>query len=396
MNPSDPQPRQGARPRLILAAVAALALAGAFGARQFMSPAQATSAAQPTAAVGSAHNAVVVTTALVALGSVPQTTRGLGTVVPIASVTVKARVDGQLESVDFVEGQDVKAGQVLARIDARAYQAQVAEIVAQRAKDAALLANARADLGRYTELIKEDATTRQTLDTQRALVAQLEATLATDDAQIQYAKVQLAYTTIQAPISGRIGARLVDPGNIVHAADTTGLLVINQIDPIAVQFTVSESAYRDLSQAVGGSAQPLPVDVLGRSDGEVLGRGRLTLLNNQIDVSTGTLMLKGHVPNPDHRLWPGQSVYGEVTLAPRPDALTVPTAAIQRSQDGLFVYVVGADQTVQVRPVQVADANAGRTVVVGGLKADERIVVDGQFKLTPGAHVVEDQAGART
>lgn len=335
---------------------------------------------------------VLVRTVLVKQQTVPITRTGIGNVVPVMSVTVHTRVDGQLDSVAFKEGQDVKAGQVLARIDPRTYKAQLDQSLAQKAKDEATLVNARADLARYEELIKEDATTRQTLDTQRSLVSQLQAAVQTDDAQIEFARVNLGYTTITAPITGRVGARLVDPGNIVHAADAGGLLVINQIDPIAVQFTLPESDFQAVNAALRASAAPLAVQALDRDTDEVLSSGQLVLLNNQIDTSTGTITLKGQFANPQHKLWPGQSVNARVVLGRREQALTVPSAVVQRSQDGLFAYVIDADGKARAQPIQVSrtDTQDGDiAVVTQGLSAGERVVVDGQYKLTPGARTAE-------
>jgi len=345
--------------------------------------------AQPVAA-GPAG--VPATTVQVASETVPIARSGVGTVLPVASVTVRTRVDGQLDSVEFKEGQDVKAGQVLVRIDPRTFQAQLEQLVAQKAKDEATLANARADLQRYGELIKEDATTQQTLDTQRALVNQLQASVKSDEAQIHLAQVQLGFTTITAPISGRIGARLVDPGNIVHAADANGLLVINQIDPIAVQFTLPESSFQAVNKALDGSHEPLAVEAIDRDTREVLAAGRLVLLNNQIDTATGTVSLKAQFANAGHALWPGQSVDARVVLGERADALTVPSAVVQRNQEGFFAYVVGPDDKVRAQPLTVADTVKGKSVIETGLAAGDRVVLDGQYRLTPGARIVEKAA----
>jgi multidrug efflux system membrane fusion protein len=334
---------------------------------------------------------VLVRTALVQQGAVPITRAGVGNVVPVMSVTVHTRVDGQLDSVAFKEGQDVKAGQVLARIDPRTYQAQLDQSLAQKAKDEAQLANARVDLARYEDLIKQDATTQQTLDTQRAQVDQLQATVQNDAAQIEFARVNLGYTTITAPISGRVGARLVDPGNIVHAADAGGLLVINQIDPIAVQFTLPESAFQAVNAALHTSAAPLAVQALERSTHEVLASGHLVLLNNQIDTSTGTITLKGQFPNPQHKLWPGQQVDARLVLGQRAQALTVPAAVVQRGPDGLYAYVIDADSKARIQPIQIDDSDnrADIAIITQGLAAGQRVVVDGQYKLTPGARTTE-------
>jgi multidrug efflux system membrane fusion protein len=318
----------------------------------------------------------------------------VGTVTAAASVTVKARVDGQLDSVGFVEGQDVKAGQVLANIDPRALQAQLAQAQAQRAKDQATLLNARLDLQRYTRLQREDAATQQTLDAQRALVAQLEAATQTDDAQISYAKVQLDYTRIVAPIAGRVGARLVDPGNIVHAADANGLVVINQIDPITVLFSLPEEAVPAINAAMD-RGQPLPVVAYARDSNEPLETGTLVLLNNQIDTATGTVQLKGRFDNPRHRLWPGLYVNARLVLDARESALTVPAAAVQRSQTGTYVYTVDGSGVARPSPVKVERMQDGLAVIQEGLADGQRIVVDGQYKLKPGSKVRELAAAGK-
>jgi multidrug efflux system membrane fusion protein len=336
---------------------------------------------------------VQVSLAQVRQQEVPIYRSGIGNVTPMASVTVKARIDGQLERVGFTEGQDVKAGQMLARIDPRTLQAQLQQVQAQKAKDQAQLANARADLQRYTTLIAQDAATQQQLDTQRALVAQLDAAVKTDDAQINYAQVQLSFTTISAPISGRVGARLVDPGNIVHAADANGLVVINQIDPIAVLFTLPEGAFPDINRALSANPQAITVQAYPREGHDLLGTGKLILLNNQIDAATGTVQLKGSFPNPSHTLWPGQFVNVRLVLGQRSQALTVPAAAVQRGQDGTYVYTVDAGNTVQSQKVQVASIQDGIAVIDQGLSAGQRVVVDGQYKLKPGASVAETAPG---
>ena len=344
------------------------------------------------AAPPSAAPPLPVHTVRVARRSMPVLASGVGTVLPVASVTVRTRVDGQLDRVDFKEGQDVKAGQVLAHIDPRTFQAQLQQMEAQKAKDEAQLANARADLQRYSDLIREDATTRQTLETQQALVRQLSATVQNDSAQVNYARVQLGFTTIAAPIAGRIGARLVDPGNIVHAADANGLLVINQVDPIAVQFSLPESSFQAVNRALGAGRAPLSVQAIDRGTGEVLGTGDLVLLNNQIDVATGTIALKAHFANPQHKLWPGQSIDARLVLGMQADALTVPAAVVQRSQDGLFAYVVDADDTVRMQPIELGATEGGVSVVTRGLAAGDRVVSDGQYRLMPGARIVEAAA----
>ena len=318
---------------------------------------------------------------------VPNFLIGVGTVQALASVTVKARIDGQLERVDYAEGQDVKAGQVLAQLDARPVRAQLEQVQAQKARDEAQLANARLDLDRYTQLIKAEATSQQILDTQRALVAQLQAAVQTDEAQIHYAQVQLGYATIAAPLAGRTGARLVDPGNIVHASDANGLVVINQIDPIAVAFTLPGDAVQAINRAQQGGGR-LAVLAYARDGDALLARGELVLINNQIDVASGTVQLKGRFANPKHVLWPGQYVNVRLLLGEHVQALTVPAAVVQRGQSGTYAYVVGADGKAQMRPIEVVQIQDDKAVVAKGLQAGETVVADGQYKIKPGVAVV--------
>jgi multidrug efflux system membrane fusion protein len=344
-----------------------------------------------------ADGPVAVTSVLVRTQDMPIFRTGIGSVTPTFSVTVKPRVDGQLDKIAFTEGQDVKKGQLLAQIDPRTLQAQLMQAQATRAKDQATLVNARADLQRYTTLLAQDAATQQQLDTQKALVGQLEATVKSDDAQVNYAQVQLGFTTIVAPISGRVGARLVDPGNIVHATDATGLVVINQIDPISVVFTLPDDAVQDTIHALD-TKKPVLVQAFPRAGGAMLGAGYLTLLNNQIDVATGTVQLKASFLNSQHNLWPGQFVNVRLILGTRTKALTVPEAAVQRSQSGVYVYVVDeASKTVQSHAVSLTQVQDGVAVIGTGLNANDRVVVDGQYKLKPGSKVTEsahDPAGA--
>ncbi len=335
---------------------------------------------------------VVATTVRVQQRDMPITLTGVGTVSALQSVTVRARIDGQLDKVGFIEGQDVKEGQLLAQIDPRTLQAQLAQMLAQKAKDQAQLQNARRDLQRYTDLIRQDAATQQTLDTARAQVAQLEAALQSDDAQINFARVQLSYTRITAPIGGRVGARLVDPGNIVHATDPNGLVVINQIDPIAVVFTLPEDAFQNINRALRASPQPLTVLAYARENEEMLGQGSLILLNNQIDTSSGTVQLKARFANAEHKLWPGQYVNARLVLGQRRQALTVPAAVVQRGPNGVYAYVVDADSTARMQPIQVADIQDGVAVIEHGLSAGQRVVLDGQYKLKAGLRVAEASA----
>jgi len=371
---------------LIIAALVLLALiwfaAGSLGRMRAPRPA----AAPP---------AVKVATALVQQEDIPIRLTGVGTVQAMATVTVRSRVDGQLDRVGFVEGQDVKEGQLLAQIDPRTFQAQLQQTQAQKARDEAQLANARLDLQRYEGLIKENATTQQTLDTQRATVNQLSAAVKNDEAQVNYARVQLAFTTITAPISGRVGARLVDPGNIVHATDANGLVVIRQIDPIDVVFTLPEETFQRINRAMRASDKPLAVIANERTTGEALGTGALILLNNTIDTTSGTIQLKARFANPTHLLWPGQYVNASLVVDTRKQALTIPAAAVQRSQKGPYVFVVQADRTVRQQDVALATTQDGKAIVDTGLNATDRVVVDGQYKLKPGSRVADLQPASK-
>jgi len=327
----------------------------------------------------------------VAREDVPHFLIGVGTVQAQATVTVKTRLDGQLERIDYVEGEDVKAGQVLAQLDARPLRAQLEQVQAQKAKDEAQLANARLDLDRYTQLIKEDATSQQTLDTQRALAAQFQAAVQNDDAQIHYAQVQLGYATITAPLAGRVGARLVDPGNIVHAADANGLVVINQIDPIAVVFALPGDAVQAINHAQRAGRR-LAVLAYSREGDALLARGELVLVNNQIDVASGTVQLKARFANPQHVLWPGQYVNVRLLLGEHMQALTVPAAVVQRGQSGTYAYVVGADGKAQMRPIEVLQIQDDKAVIAKGLQAGETVVLDGQYKIKPDVAVIAGPA----
>ncbi|PUA16663.1 efflux RND transporter periplasmic adaptor subunit [Glaciimonas sp. PCH181] len=343
-----------------------------------------------TAAPVEENPPVEATTALVKQQDVPIYLTGVGTVTANASVIVRTRIDGQLDKVGFTEGQDVKAGQLLAQIDPRAVQAQLEQAQAQKTKDQAQLSNAKLDLQRYTVLRQQDAATQQTLDTQKALVSQLDAALKTDDAQISFAKVQLSYTTINAPISGRVGARLVDAGNIVHAADANGLVVINQIDPITTIFTLPEDNFQQINKTLQGNHQQLKVSAFDRNSNEALANGHLTLLNNQIDTTSGTVQLKATFDNPTHVLWPGQYINVRLYLADLSQALTIPAAAVQRGQTGTYVYAVDANEVAQPQPVHVLQSQDGIAVIDKGLKTGQKVVIDGQYKLKPGVKIIEN------
>ena len=338
-------------------------------------------------------SAVPVYTTKVVEEYVPTYLSGIGTVTPLDAVTVKARVDGQIEHVAYTEGQNVAAGSVLAQIDPRPLQAQLALVQAQKARDQAQLANATIDLERYTMLWKQDSIPQQQMATQQATVEQLKATVQADQAQIDAAKVQLDYTTIRAPISGRTGVRLVDPGNVVRAADATGIVNINQIDPITVLFTLPEDRFQDVNRAMREHGRKaLEVQAFAREDNTLLSTGRLVLVNNQIDTATGTVQLKAQFSNTAHKLWPGQYVNVHLVLGTRQRAATVPASVAQRGPNGMYAYVVKEDETVEVQAIKVGAVQDGKAIIEEGLAAGTRVVSDGQYKLKPGAKIVEVSA----
>ena len=340
-----------------------------------------------SAASHSTPTAVAVDTALATRHDVPVYLEGLGNVTAFYTAKISSRVDGQLDRVGFVEGQLVKRGDLLAQIDPRPLQAALEQANAMQAKDAAQLESAKRDLDRYTVLAPKNLISQQVLDAQVALVAQLQAQLKVDAATIDNARTQLQYTTITAPFAGRTGIRLVDPGNIVHAADTTGIVVLTQIQPISVVFTLPEDAISQVTEAMSASSAPLPVTALSRDDRTQLDAGTLALVDNQIDTTTGTVRLKATFQNVRNALWPGQFVNVRILLQQRHDAVTVPTMAVQRGPEGMFAYVVKADSTVEPRPIETAEETEGNTVVTGGLQAGERVVTTNQYRLQPGANV---------
>ena len=337
------------------------------------------------AAANKSPQAIAVDTATVAHADMPIYLSGLGTVQAFYTVTVSARVDGEIQKIGFTEGQTVHKGDLLAQIDPRPNQAAYDQAVATKAKDAALLANAKRDLARYTLLQPQDLASKQTVDTQYATVDQLTAQLLVDQAVIDNARTQLDYTRIVSPIEGRTGIRLVDPGNIVHAAATTGIVVVTQVQPITVIFTLPEEQLAMVS--AGLSAGPLKVETVSREGNTELDEGTLSLIDNEIDQTTGTARLKAIFNNAHNTLWPGQYVNARVLIRTAKNVLTLPTAAVQLGPDGPFTYVVKADSTVEVRPLKIGEDSGGLTIVNSGLALNERVVTTNQYRLQPGVHV---------
>jgi membrane fusion protein, multidrug efflux system len=338
---------------------------------------------------------VPVTVGVVTAKDLPLTLSGIGTVQAYNSVIIKSRVDGQIVGVDFTEGQEVEAGALLFQIDPRPYAAALALAQATKAKDEAQLASAQADLGRYSKLLAQGYQTPQSYDQQKALVGQLKASIAGDEAQIDTAKINLGYTEIRAPISGRLGARRVDIGNLVHATDNTALVTIAQVRPIFVSFTLPQQSFDDIRRQQAKA--PLVVDAMSSENDQQLAEGKLTLIDNDIDTTTGTIHLKAQFANEDERLWPGEFVNVRVGLGVRPGVPTVPAETVQQGPDGYIVYVVKPGNTVERRDVQVAAIENGFAAVTKGLQPGERVVVSGQYRLTNGSRIAPsapDQSAA--
>jgi len=329
--------------------------------------------------------AVPVTVATVTRQDVPFLLEGIGTVQPVNLVTIRSRVDGELQKVFFTEGQEVKAGDLLAQIDPRPFQAALDEATAKKAQDEAQLANARRDLERYEALARKDFSSRQQSDTQKAQVAQFQALVQGDQASIDNARIQLDYAAIRSPIDGRAGFRLVDQGNIVHAADATGIVVVTQMHPISVVFTLPEDEVHGVAKAMGDD--PLKVSVNSRDGKLHLADGVLKLIDNQIDETTGTIKLKAEFDNADGALWPGEFVMAQLLLRTDAKVLTVPSTAVQRGPNGLYVYVVKSDNTAELRPVEADRLEQAIAVISSGLDEGERVVVSGHLKVQPGAAV---------
>ncbi len=330
---------------------------------------------------------IPVVAGLVSTQNVPIYLHGIGTVIAYNTVTVRSQIQGQLTQIAFTEGQTVRAGDLLALIDPRPYQAQLDQMVANRDRDQAQLTNALANLSRDTQLLGKGFATEQLSDTQKAQVAQLQSTVKADDALIEQSKVQLSYTKLTSPIPGITGVRQIDVGNVIHPTDPNGLVVVTQVEPISLLFTLPEL---DLPKIQDQMAKAHLTVIAYSQDNKIkLDEGVLRLVNNQILQATGSIQLKAEFPNVAHRLWPGQLINVRLLLETRQDGMTVAASAVQQDQKGSYVYVISSGGTAEVRPVTVAQISEGQALIDTGLKANETVVVDGQYRLQQGSHVRE-------
>jgi multidrug efflux system membrane fusion protein len=329
---------------------------------------------------------VPVVAGTVSTHDVPIYLRGIGTVIAYNTDIVRSQIQGQLTQIAFTEGRAVHAGDLLAQIDPRPFQSQLDQVTATRDRDQAQLTNALANLGRYMQLASKGDATPQLVDTQKAQVAQLQNAVKADQALIEQAQVQLEYTRLTSPISGITGVRQVDVGNIIHPTDPNGLVVVTQIEPISLIFTLPETDLPQIQQHMT-SNRPLKVFAYSQDDKVQLDVGKVDLINNEILQTTGAVQLKAEFPNTAHRLWPGELVNARLLLDTRYNGLTVPAGAVQQGQQGFYAYVIKPDGTVESRTITVAQTSNGQALIDSGLAANEQVVVDGQYKLQPGSHV---------
>jgi multidrug efflux system membrane fusion protein len=344
------------------------------------------SASKNSAAAAASPPAPIVA-GTVAQHDVPIYLTGVGTVIAYNTVVIRAQILGQIVSINFTEGQAVHTGDLLAQIDPRPYQAQIDQYTATRDRDQAQLVNAQANLDRYTPLESKGYATPQLVDTQKAQVAQLQNAVKADEALIEAAKVQLSFTRLTSPIDGVVGIRQIDIGNIISPSNTNGLVVVTQLDPISLIFTLPETVLPQIQQQQQKTKAPLAVLAYSQDNKIKLGEGALGLVNNEILQTTGSIQLKANFPNKSNRLWPGELVNARLLLDTRHDGLTVPASVVQQGPQGPYAYVVNPDSTVELRPIKVAQISDGQALIDSGLRANEQVVVDGQYKLQPGTLV---------
>jgi membrane fusion protein, multidrug efflux system len=330
---------------------------------------------------------VPIVAGVVAQHDVPIYLTGVGTVIAYNTVVIRSQIQGQIVSINFTEGQAVHPGDLLAQIDPRPYQAQIEQYTANRDRDQAQLQNAVANLNRYTPLESKGYATPQLVDTQTAQVSQLQNAVKADQALIDAANVQLSYTQLTSPIDGVAGIRQIDLGNIIHPTDANGLVVVTQIEPISLIFTLPETDLPQIQQQQQKTEGPLTVLAYSQDNTIKLDQGMLGLVNNEILQTTGSIQLKANFPNKAHRLWPGELVNARLLLDTRHGGLTVPASVVQQGPQGAYAYVVNPNGSVAIRPITVAQISDGQALINSGLKANEQVVVDGQYKLQPGTHV---------
>jgi membrane fusion protein, multidrug efflux system len=375
----------------LLGLVAVLA-ASYFGWQHFTT--KGADAALPTKATTVAAPPVPVTVATAERTDFPVYLNGLGTVQPFNTVTVRSRVDGQITKVAFQQGRMVKQGDVLVQVDPRPYQSALTQAQSKKAQDEANLKNAQLNLDRYQSLANKDFASKQQVDTQQAMVDQLTAAISGDQAAIDNAQTQLSYTTITAPLAGRAGFRLVDPGNIVHASDQNGIVTIVQLQPISVVFTAPEEDVQLINKALEDGV--VPVKALSSDGLKVLAEGRLGRVDNQVDQASGTIRLKGVFDNKDNILWPGLSVQTRLLVDTLKQVVVVPEDAVQHGPDNLFAFVIGDDNKATVQPITVSQTGDGKSVIQQGLSAGQRVVVAGQYRLQAGTLVKPNEGPAAT
>ena len=368
--------------RSIIIALAALVVATAAGGSFWY-----LKKLRPAAAAAPAPAAVPVVATTVTGKDLPIYLRGIGTVIAYNTDVVRSQIQGQITQITFTEGQTVKAGDLLAQIDPRPYQAQIEQQTANRDRDQAQLMNAEANLSRYNQLGDKGYATPQLIETQKAQVAQLQAAVKADQALIDQANVQLSYTRLTSAIPGITGVRQIDVGNVIHPTDPNGLVVVTQIEPISLLFTLPQADLPEIQEHMAKG--PLKVIAYSQDNKIKLDEGTLLLVNNEIAGTTGTVELKAVFPNHGHRLWPGQLVNARLLIETRKDALTVAGSAVQQGQNGAYVYVVTPDQMAELRPVHVAQISDGQALIDQGLKSGDVVVVDGQYRLNEGSRVQE-------
>ncbi|MEI9935932.1 MAG: efflux RND transporter periplasmic adaptor subunit [Pseudomonadota bacterium] len=367
--------------RWVLVGAFVLALGAAFA---FARGRKSTTAGAPPADSAALARPIPVVVARASNRDVPVFLDGLGNAVPLVTVTVRPQVDGPLTAISFQEGQQVKKGDLLARIDPRPFAIQLHQTQAALARDQAQAKNAKVNLERYIALHDQGLATQEQLDDQRATADQLAGTIKSDEAQVENAQLQLAYTEVRSPVDGVTGVRQVDQGNVVHASDPNGIVVVTQLDPMAILFTLPQDNLPQINREIAGGLQ---IEAYSRDGDRLLGRGKLTLVDNQVSLTTATVRLKGIVPNPDKALWPNEFVRARLLLATRVGALSIPAPAVQRGPQGTFVYVVMPDQTAALRTVDVETVQDQWAVIAKGIQTGDQVVVEGQNQLRPGAKV---------